>query len=67
VLLKQQDAVGAAMYLERAEKMDPGNYMTHSLLGQAYRAMGRAEDASHETEMAEKLQSTGAPKLQTPQ
>ncbi len=67
VLLKQQDAVSAAMYLQKAEKMDPSNYMTHSLLGQAYRAMGRTEDASHETETSEKLQSAGVPKLQAPQ
>jgi len=67
VMLKQQDPSSAAMYLEHAVKMDPGNYMTHSLLGQAYRAMGRTEDASHETETAEKLQSAGVPKLQAPQ
>ena len=48
-MLKKGDAVGAATYLERAEKMDPANYMTHSLLGQSYRAMGRTEDASRET------------------
>jgi len=65
VMLKQQDAASAAMYLERAEKMDPANYMTHSLLGQAYRAMGRTEEATHETETAEKLQSA-APKLEAP-
>jgi hypothetical protein len=46
--------------------MDPGNYMTHGLLGQAYRAMGRTADASRETETAEKLQATGTPTLQTP-
>lgn len=67
VMLKQQDAVGAAMYLERAEKMDPANYMTHGLLGQAYRAMGRTDEASREAETAEKLQSATTPKLETPQ
>ena len=40
VLLKLQDPVNAMMYLERAERMDPGNYITHSLLGQAYRMIG---------------------------
>jgi len=65
-MLKQQDAVSAAMYLERAEKMDPANYMTHSLLGQAYRAMGRTEDASRETQTSERLQAASAPKLETP-
>jgi tetratricopeptide (TPR) repeat protein len=65
-MLKQQDPASAAMYLERAEKMDSANYMTHSLLGQAYRAMGRADDASRETETAMKLQAASAPKLETP-
>ena len=41
VLLKQQAPSSAVQYLEHAEAMDPGNYMTHSLLGQAYRAIGR--------------------------
>ena len=65
VLLKQQDPVSAAMYLERAQGMDPANYMTHSLLGQAYRALGRAEDANRETQTAQKLQATRQPKLET--
>src|SRR5579871_35974 len=65
VLLKRQDPVGAVMYLERAEKMDPTNYMAHSLLGQAYRALGRTEDASRETQMAQKIQSASEPKIET--
>ena len=64
VLLKQQDASGAKGYLEHARDMDPQNYMTHSLLGQAYRQMGRPEDAKVETAMAEKLQTSTAPKLE---
>ena len=64
VLLKQQDSVNAAMYLERAEKMDPSNYMTHNLLGQAYRALGRTEDASREMQMGQKIQSAMEPKLE---
>jgi predicted Zn-dependent protease len=64
VLLKQQDAMGASGYLEHARDMDPQNYMTHSLLGQAYRQMGRQEDARAETAMAEKLQSASGPKLE---
>ena len=65
-MLKQQDPVSAAMYLERAESMDPSNYMTHSLLGQAYRSLGRTADATREGETAEKLQSAATPKLETP-
>lgn len=63
VLLKQQDAAGASTYLEHARGMDPQNYMTHSLLGQAYRQMGRQDEAKSETDTAEKLQAAAAPKL----
>jgi predicted Zn-dependent protease len=64
VLLKQQAPANAMQYLEHAESMDPSNYMTHSLLGQAYRALGRSEDASRETQTAQKLQADSEPKLQ---
>jgi Flp pilus assembly protein TadD len=53
------------MYLERAETMDPGNYITHSLLGQAYRLLGRAEDATRETQISQKIQAASEPKLET--
>jgi len=65
VLLKRQDPASAITYLERAEKMDPSNFMTHSLLGQAYRLMGRTEDATRETRRAQELQTASEPKLQT--
>lgn len=65
VLLKRQDPASALMYLERAEKMDSSNYITHSLLGQAYRSLGRAEDASRENEISHKIQSANEPKLET--
>jgi predicted Zn-dependent protease len=65
VLLKRQKPSPAVMYLERAERMDPNNYMTHSLLGQGYRALGRTEDASRETQMAQKIQAASEPKLET--
>jgi predicted Zn-dependent protease len=65
VLLKRQDPASAMMYLERAEKMDPSNYMTHSLLGQAYRSLGRTEDASRETQISQKIQAASEPKLET--
>jgi predicted Zn-dependent protease len=63
-LLKKSDPLGAATYLERAEQLDPANYITHSLLGQAYRSMGRQDDAARETETAQKLQASNEPKLQ---
>lgn len=65
VMLKRQDPVGAVTYLDRAVKMDPSNYMTHSLLGQAYRALGRSEDAARETDVAQKIQANNEPKLES--
>jgi len=65
LLLKRQDPASAASYLERAEKMDPGNYIIHSLLGQAYKSMGRSEDAAREntlTQNAKRAQTDSAPK-----
>jgi tetratricopeptide (TPR) repeat protein len=65
VLLKRQDPANAMMYLERAEKMDPSNYMTHSLLGQAYRSLGRTDDATREIQLSQKIQAASQPKLET--
>lgn len=65
VLLKKQDPVNAVMYLERAEAMDPKNSMTHSLLGQAYRTLGRMDDARREILTAQQLQAASEPKLET--
>ena len=64
VLLKRNDPATAAGYLEHARGMDPSNYITRSLLGQAYRQMGRTEDARRETEIAQQLQTASTPKLQ---
>ncbi|HEY0795191.1 MAG TPA: tetratricopeptide repeat protein [Acidisarcina sp.] len=63
-LLKLQSPANALLYLERAEAMDQGNFMTHSLLGQAYRGVGRLEDATRENEISQKLQAANQPKLQ---
>lgn len=62
-MLRKGDAIAAATYLQRAAQMDPANYMTHSLLGQAYRLLGRHEDAERETATAERLQTASEPKL----
>jgi tetratricopeptide (TPR) repeat protein len=67
VLLNQQNPVMAGMYLERALHMDPGNYITHSLLAQVYRSEGRREDSAREFQTAAKLQSANPPKLDAPQ
>lgn len=64
-MLKEGDVVSAATYLERAAKMDPANHITHSLLAQAYRLMGRKEDALKESEIAQRLLGENEPKLET--
>lgn len=70
VMLNQQNYLMATLYLERARSMDPGNFMTHTLLGQAYRRTGRTADATAEFQTAERLQSGKAaaapPKLTQP-
>jgi Flp pilus assembly protein TadD len=38
--------------------MDPNNPMTHQLLGQAYRTVGKKDDAERELKLAEKLQNS---------
>jgi predicted Zn-dependent protease len=65
-MLKKSDPLAAATYLEKANHLDPANFMTHSLLGQAYRAMGRTEEATRETALAEKIQTAAEPKLDSP-
>jgi tetratricopeptide (TPR) repeat protein len=57
VMLDQQDYLLAELYLERALGMDPNNYITHSLLGQAYRRMGRTTDADQQFKTATQLQN----------
>jgi tetratricopeptide (TPR) repeat protein len=66
LLLNQQNPMMASMYLERARQMDPGNYMTHFLLGQAYRSAGRKDDAAREFREAERLQSSNPSKMEAP-
>ncbi len=66
LMLNQQNPVMAGMYLERARQMDPGNYMTHFLLGQVYRTEGRREDAAREFHAAEQLQSSNPHKTEAP-
>jgi tetratricopeptide (TPR) repeat protein len=62
-MLKKADALAAATYLEHAVQLDPSNFMSHSLLGQAYRSMGRSDEAARETDTAQKLQAASEPKL----
>ena len=67
VTLKENDPVASLTYLQRAEQMDPANYITHNLLAQAYRSLGRTADAARELQLTEKSQAADAPKLSTAQ
>ena len=64
VLLRRNDPQTSLLYLQHAEKMDPGNYMTHTLLGQAYRSLGRDEEAKKEIDMASKIHAERQTKSQ---
>jgi len=59
VMLKKDDPQTSLLYLQHAEKMDPGNYLTHTLLGQAYRSLGRNDEAKKEVDMASKILAAG--------
>ena len=60
VLIKKKDFAAAASYLEKAIRMDPSNYMSHHLMGEAYRGLGRTADAERELKKAEELQTQGS-------
>jgi tetratricopeptide (TPR) repeat protein len=64
VLLRRNDPQTSLLYLQHAEKMDPGNYITHTLLGQAYRSLGREEEAKKQIDMASKIHADNQLKLQ---
>jgi tetratricopeptide (TPR) repeat protein len=66
VLLKQKNSMMAKMYLEHALQMDPRNYMAHYLLGQAYRGLGRTDEAVREYKAAEQIQDAAAPQFDSP-
>lgn len=57
VLQKKGEPVLAVGYLQRAAAMDPNNPMTHQLLGQAYRDVGKTDDAERELKAAEQLRN----------
>ncbi len=62
VLEKKGEAELAVRALEHALNMDPNNSVTHHLLGQAYRDMGRNEDAERELKIAQQLQESSSAK-----
>lgn len=57
VLLNKNEPILAERSLQRALSMDPNNYVTHHLLGETYRAMGRSADADSELKLSERLQA----------
>jgi tetratricopeptide (TPR) repeat protein len=63
VMLKQNNSWMAGMYLEHALQMDPRNSMAHYLLGQAYRSLGRTEEATREYKAVEEIQAASMPRL----
>ena len=64
VFLRRGDPESAALYLQHAVKMDPGNYISHTLLGQAYRAMGKEDDAKRELAVASQIHASSQLKLE---
>jgi Tfp pilus assembly protein PilF len=58
VLVKKKDYASAANYLQKALRMDPSNYISHHLMGEAYRGLGREADAERELKRSEELQSS---------
>jgi len=63
VLLRKQDLPTATMYLKHAEKMDPDDFTTHTLLSQAYHKMGLEDDAKREVGLASKIHADNQLKL----
>jgi predicted Zn-dependent protease len=51
LFLSDNDPQTAVTYLEHAEQMDSSNFITHYLLAQAYRRMGRKDDAKRELDI----------------
>jgi tetratricopeptide (TPR) repeat protein len=64
VLLRRNDPQTSLLYLQHAAKMDPGNYIPHALLGQAYRSLGREDDAKREIDIASKIHAESELKLE---
>ena len=61
-LIKLDRHADAVKDLEAAVKADPGESSTHFLLAQAYRALGRAQDAQAEMKVFSKLEESARAK-----
>ena len=64
VLLRRSDPQSALLYLQHAEKMDPSSLTAHTLLGQAYRALGEEAKAKDEAEAVSRLNAANQFKLE---
>ena len=64
VLIKKKDFLSATTYLQKALRMDPANYISHHLMGEAYRGLGRNAEAEQELKKSEELQSAQGSKPQ---
>jgi Flp pilus assembly protein TadD len=64
VLIKKKDFASATTYLQKALRMDPSNYISHHLMGEAYRGLGRVAEADQELKKSEQLQASQEPKPQ---
>ena len=63
VLMHRQDTQTAIMYLKHAEKMDPEDFTTHTLLSQAYHRVGLDDDAKREAALGSKIHADNQLKL----
>jgi len=61
-LIELGQPILAVHYLDHAATMDPGNYITHNFLGQAYRALGREADSVREFKRSVEIQHESDPK-----
>ena len=66
LFLNDNDPQTAATYLEHAEQMDSSNVVTHYLLAQAYRRMGRKNDAERELVVVSNMHSDTNSKGKSP-
>ncbi len=57
LFLDDEDLQIAASCLEHAETMDPSDSNTHYLLAQAYKKMGKTDDAKKELDVVAKMHS----------
>jgi tetratricopeptide (TPR) repeat protein len=63
--IKQQNAIEALPYLQKAATLHPDAIDPHRLLADAYTQLGRVEDANRELSEAERIRANGGSRLGT--